>query len=328
MTTQPVDVLVVTALQLERRAVRAHLDNLRVESASSLAADVGTRPTTPQQRIAVIETGAGNVAAALLTVRAEETFRPRFVVMLGIAGGIKDVAIGDVVVASKVYWIEGGKLAPNLMPRPDFAPVSGELLQLARAVASDGTWRSSGRGDAGGWPGAGRAPVAIVAPVVVGEKVVADRSSESARLIAQTYSDAVAVDMEDFGALRGGAASERASVLAIRGISDLLSEKGDADARGSQPLAAANAAAFLFDLLDRLPSQPPVAASPTADDHVSRIIRAGRELYPEGPQQDGLWERAGGDLSRLRMEGPGSTRWWNGIQLVTKGGGGMSPLIR
>jgi adenosylhomocysteine nucleosidase len=326
MTTQPVDVLVVTALQLERQAVRAHLDDIQVETASGLAADLGVSSTRRTQRIVVIETGPGNVAASLLAVRGEEMFRPRYVVMLGVAGGVKDVAIGDVVASSKVYWIEGGKAAPDLKPRPDFAPVSVALLQVARGVATDGAWLSRGRGAAGAWPGAGREPAALVGPIVVGEKVIGDRASNAAEVIAQTYSDAVAIDMEDFGVLRGGAATERASVLAIRGISDLLSEKGDADAQGSQLLAAANAAAFLFDLLDRLPSAPGVAQSPTTDDLSAVAFQVGRELYPEGPQQDGLWERAGGDLSRLRLEGPGSTRWWNAIQLVTRGGGGSISL--
>lgn len=325
MTTKSVDVLVVSALQLERQAVRAHLEDIEIETASGLAADLGTSSTRPAQRIAVIETGPGNVAASLLTVRAEEMFRPQFIVMLGIAGGVKDVAIGDVVVSSKVYWIEGGKVAPDLKPRPDFAPVSAVLLQLARAVATDGTWLSGGSSKAGAWPGAGREPMALVAPIVVGEKVIAEQASSTAEVIAQTYSDAVAVDMEDFGVLRGGAASERASVLAIRGISDLLSEKGDADAQGSQLLAAANAAAFLFDMLDRLPSVPGVG-KPTNDELSTVVLQVGRELYPEGPQQDGLWERAGGNLSRLRFEGPGSTRWWNAVQLVTRGGGGSISL--
>lgn len=329
MTIEQVDVLVVTALKLERLAVRQHLNDVAVERNSTLAADIGSSISRPSQRIAVIETGPGNVGAGLLAARAEEAFRPRYVLMVGIAGGIKDVSIGDVVASSKVYWVEGGKVSPDLRPRPEFAAVSGELLQLARAVATDARWVTRSRVDGGRWPGAERPPTALVAPIVVGEKVVADRASEAARLIADSYSDAVAVDMEDFGALRGGAASERAKVIAIRGVSDLLSEKTEADARGSQPLAAANAAAFLFDLLDRLPaseaaerSHPRDDSRPASHQGFDVLLRAGRELYPEGPNQDGLWERAGGDPARLRMDGPGATRWWNAVRTLKQGGGG------
>lgn len=327
MTLQPVDVVVVTALKLERRAVRAHLDGFKVEALSGLSADVGPSASRPAQRIAVIETGPGNIAAGLLSLRAEENFRPTFMVMLGVAGGLKDVAIGDVVASSKVYWIEGGKANTMFKPRPDFAPVSGELVQLARAVAADDTWIADGRGDAGSWVDTGRGPAALVNPIVVGEKVVADRSSEAAKLISGNYSDAVAVDMEDFGALRGGTATERAKVIAIRGISDMLAEKTNADEKGSQPLAAANAAGFLFNLLDRLPE--PLgkdASSITAESPVNYagVLAVCRELYPDGPQQDGLWERAGGDRSRLQPDGLGATRWWNAIRTLQNGGGGGS----
>lgn len=126
--------------------------------------------------------------------------------------------------------------------------------------------------------------------------------------------------MEDFGALRGGTASERAR--AIRGISDVPSEKSDADATGSQELAAANAAAFLFDMLDRLGMSSVFQGVSATVGRAERILAAGRELYPAGPQQDGLWERAGGDASRLTYDGSGSTRWWNAIRLIEKGGGG------
>lgn len=320
------DIVVVTALQLERRAVRAHLSDFEVEALSGLSADVGWRASRREQRVAVVETGPGNVAAGLVAVRAEETFRPAYMFMLGVAGGVKDVSIGDVVASSKVYWIEGGKAGSMFKPRPDFAPVSGELVQLARAVAADGTWMAGSRGRAGSWVDAGRAPVALVGPIVVGEKVVADRGSEAARLISRTYSDAVAVDMEDFGVLHGGAATERAKVLAIRGISDMLSAKASADRAGSQPLAAANAAAFLFSLIDRLPSSLSRAGGVRAGvdeaDASSEIVAVCCELYPEGPQQDALWERAGGDRSRLQPDGSGATRWWNAIRTLQNGGGG------
>ncbi|MBA2954621.1 hypothetical protein HZF07_12890 [Nocardioides sp. CGMCC 1.13656] len=100
-----------------------------------MAAIIGTSVSSPGQRIAIIETGPGNVSAGILTAQAEETFRPEYIVMFGIAGGVKDVAIGDVVASSKVYWVEGGKAADKFKPRPDFAAVSPSVLQLARAVS-------------------------------------------------------------------------------------------------------------------------------------------------------------------------------------------------
>lgn len=326
MTSADINVLVVTALKLERLAVREHLADVETETSSGLAADIGTSVSSPGQRIAIIETGPGNVNAGILTAKAEETFSPEYIVMFGIAGGVKDVAIGDVVASSKVYWVEGGKAADRLKPRPDFAAVSPSVLQLARAVSADNAWMARAKSNGGTWSGTGREPESFVGPIVVGEKVVIDERAEVARIISQAFSDAIAVDMEDFGALRGGAANERAKVIAIRGISDLMAHKADADAGGAQPLAAANGAAFLFDLLDRLASSTMVAAAeaiaPPPTDRINQFVSVARKLYPGGPEQDAIWERAGGDPSRLNREGAGATRWWHAMQLLENGGGG------
>lgn len=323
-TAIPVDVLIVTALQIERNAIRAHLSNVYVEADSGLFADRGAFIAgTANLNVAVIETGAGNVDAAVLTSRAEELFRPKAIVMAGIAGGLKDVAIGDVVASSKVYWLESGKQGAEFQPRPNFAPVSNSLVQLARAVASEQRWRDRIGESGGAWSPAGRAPDVFVAPIVAGEKVLADWRPEVARLAREFYGDALVVDMEDFGTLRGGRSTERARVLAVRGTSDLVEGKQEADAAGSQPLAAANAAAFVFELLAL-----EATSSETVTVDPSELAARGAELYPEGPQQHGLWARAGGDESRLQPSGPGFPRWWHAAVLLDQGGGGAGISLR
>ena len=43
-------------------------------------------------------------------------------------------------------------------------------------------------------------------------------------------------------------------------------------------------------------------------------------LYPLGPTDQAIWERAGGDLSRLRLSGQGRTDWYRAIQNINRGG--------
>jgi hypothetical protein len=143
-------------------------------------------------------------------------------------------------------------------------------------------------------------------------------------LIRASYGDAVAVDMEDFGTLRGGHAAERARGIAVRGISDLVDGKAAADEGGSQSLAAANAAAFLFEMLARC---VPDNHHHPQGDYRKDLAALGRQLYPDGPQQDGLWERAGGDSSRLLATGTGAARWWHAAGLLLQGGGGQGITI-
>ena len=45
------------------------------------------------------------------------------------------------------------------------------------------------------------------------------------------------------------------------------------------------------------------------------------ELYPGGPDDDGLWERAGGDDADLSIRGDGGTRWRKAVRKIRKGRG-------
>jgi hypothetical protein len=46
------------------------------------------------------------------------------------------------------------------------------------------------------------------------------------------------------------------------------------------------------------------------------------ELYPGGPSDQGIWLRAGGDISRLKLDGTGRSQWFAALRLLQQGGGG------
>jgi len=48
------------------------------------------------------------------------------------------------------------------------------------------------------------------------------------------------------------------------------------------------------------------------------------DLYPEGPSDQGIWLRAGGEISRLKLGGSGRTQWFAALRLLQQGGGGES----
>ena len=326
-----IDALIVTALALEREAVRQHLRDVEVQRVGLTTADLGSFEVNGHEVVvAVIETGPGNIDASTATSSALRELSPQIVLMVGVAGGVKDVEIGDVVASSKVYWIEPGKQTSEgtdgesarsqTFVRPDFGPVSHRLIQTARAVVADAAWRARAGEKSAGVRISGEPAFALVAPLVAVEKVVADPHGPLGQTIRSDFSDAVAVAMEDAGALRAVAEQEVAAAISIRGISDMLEGKAVADQQGGQQLAAANAAAFAFEFLSleiRLSGQPRqnLTDLPALTDLAST-------LYPSGPSERSIWVRSGGDLARLSLNGAGHTQWWSALHELGLGGGG------
>lgn len=51
------------------------------------------------------------------------------------------------------------------------------------------------------------------------------------------------------------------------------------------------------------------------------------ELYPSGPIDQDIWQRAGGDISRLRLNGTGRAQWFSALRTLKQGGGGENISI-
>lgn len=253
--------VIITALGLERQAVVSHLSDVqRVPFPESGALYyVGDFVAAKGKwQVVVAQVGRGNTTAAAGTERAIEQHRPKVALLVGVAGGLKDVRLGDVVVATKVYEYEAGKAGARFQTRPNHGRCTAALLKAAEAEATESNWLAR----LGVPPAAGdEPPRVVVEPIASGSVVVASRRSRLCKFLAEKYGDAVAVEMEGFGFLEAATSHRDVEALVVRGISDVITGKARADAQGWQRTAASNAAAFAFEVLAQYSVGLPIVTS-------------------------------------------------------------------
>lgn len=242
--------VILTALPVEYLAVRQHLTDLKEEThPQGTIYERGKFVSNTQiWDVGIAEVGTGNAGSAIEAERALNYFRPDVLFFVGIAGGIKDVKVGSVVVATKVYSYESGKVSREFLCRPEAGQSSYAIVQRARAEAKKGKWikrlpryiKSE--------------PNVFIAPIAAGEKVIASRKSELFKFLRSNYNDAISVEMEGYGFLKAAFAYPNIQTLVIRGISDLIKDKNandpiEGNEEERQKRASQNASAFAFELL-------------------------------------------------------------------------------
>lgn len=241
--------VILTAIPLEYNSVKNHI--------SSLKEVIHPRGNVYEQglfvgqyhswNIAIAEVGTGNNKSALETERAINYFQPNVIIFVGIAGGVKDLNLGDVVSANIAYGYEHGKVtAVKLLSRPEVGKSSYALLERAKAESKKDNWKER-------TPHYKNYPnlKAIIKPIAAGEKVVTSIRSKVYSLLKNNYNDTVAVEMEGSGFYSACHANEGLHFLIVRGISDLLENKSETDSQGFQQIAADNASAFAFEVLSK-----------------------------------------------------------------------------
>ncbi|GAC1383139.1 MAG: hypothetical protein NVSMB33_10950 [Ktedonobacteraceae bacterium] len=260
--------VILTALEVEYMSVREHLVDLHeVEHKGSLYEQGIFVSAGSSWTVSIAQIGAGNAGAAFEAERAISYFSPDIVLFVGVAGGLKDVTLGDVVAATKIYGYESGKVTnAGFLPRPDVGESSYSLIQRALAEARKADWLQRIAGHT-----AIASPRAFVGPIAAGEKVLASTRSTTFALLQSTYGDALAVEMEGRGFLAATHANEQIQALVIRGISDLIKNKRLSDAQGSQNTAARHASAFAFEILAKLSVQGKHFSQPISYEKVEAL---------------------------------------------------------
>lgn len=312
-------IVIQTALSLEQEAVVSKLSNVTIyeHPETKTQYKVGNYISNGiNLQIVVGRTSQTNVNAAIETERAIQHFNPNFIFFVGVAGGLKDVTIGDIVIGTDVFGYERGKSVNELLPRPKFAFSSYELEMKAVDFSNSEEWKNMAASIANQ---KFQKKVSVYRGTVAsGDKVMASVNSKLFNFLKTNCSHALAVEMEGLGFLEACRPYPLIKSLLIRGISDLVDEKSDSDKKGSQPYASNNATEFLFGFINFLGIKQEIGTLTLK----AKLFEIAAKLYPEGLKDQGLWHRAGGDLSLVQLTTTGKAQWIEALRLVENGGGG------
>ncbi len=312
-------IVIQTALALEQQAVVNKLTDVGdyMHPVSKTIYKVGNYNSSRSNlQIFVGRTTQTNVNAGIETERIIQHFNPTYIFFLGVAGGLKDVKVGDIVIGTDVIGYERGKTKDDFLSRPQFGFSSYEIEQKAVSFAYSDKWKNQ----------SSKLLVkkfhdeisAIPGTIASGEKVIGSNISQLYVFLRTHCSHAIAVEMEGLGFLEACRPYPLIKSLIVRGISDLVDGKEHSEAEGSQPYASNNATEFLFGLIDFIGIKQEIVRLSLRQ----KLSEIATKLYPAGLRENEIWRRAGGDLSLVNLSTTGKTQWIQALILIENGGGG------
>ncbi len=279
---QPVDIVILTVLKEEYDAIcnlfPKATDVIGEVNNPNLNAwkigDVYSSRYKKSYKIAIGMAGrVGTNYSVALTIAALERWEPRYIFFIGIAGGLKEVKKGDVVIADAIYGYEYGKIGKKFSPRSNWTYKTDlGLLNTANAYAIKNKWRKWLKAN----PPEECESRVISGNIASGDKVVDDPSNDFFSEVLDAGHGITAIEMEGAGvgcALEFLRSKGKVSgFLMMRGISDCphAQDEGCLESKTERDLwkkyASAVVAAFTRGLIvDGLPV-PPINSKKKPDE--------------------------------------------------------------
>jgi nucleoside phosphorylase len=260
--TPPVDFVIVTALEEERVAILERLpnpqrlaptdDDIRIYHGTELPVTFSDGSPTAYSVVVVSLLNMGRVDAAVATSDAIRRWQPRYVLLVGIAGGVasRGVGVGDILISDQIvdYELQKVKEADKPEFRWQVHRADPRLLGAAKTLSPEDCLElvKAKRPRKG-------VPKRHVGPIATGDKVIA--SEQLLKDLGGVWTKLIGVEMEAGGAAAAAfQAAQAPGFFMIRGVSDL------ADARKGTPrvdkwrqYACELAASFAVTLLQNGP---------------------------------------------------------------------------
>jgi nucleoside phosphorylase len=252
MTYINYDFAVLSVLAAERKAldtvlcgsITERLDHPTLGEVLTVSIEPISPSRRPLQGLVVSIPSAGRVEAALTAATALEIWRPRYVVLVGVAGGFKarGVEMGDILVSTDIVDCAIQKAAsPDFIIRPRRFSISESLLRIAKTIPTVSGYEF--------WYESLLVNSCVhFGPIASGDIVVA--SSHLVESLLSMNSLLIGIEMEAAGVAAAVAHSNTlVELIEIRGVADLADEHKADEWVNRSCYAAAH---FAGDLLRRL----------------------------------------------------------------------------
>jgi len=318
-----VDFVIITPLEEEREAVLAHLgkpnrlpptnDDIRVYYPAKIPVTF-TDGTASEYGVVLTDLlEMGRVEAANAVGDAIRRWRPRYVILVGIAGGLSKagVQVGDVLISEQIADYELQKLTEEkTLTRWSVHRASPALLAAAKQLRPKDWQRfiREARPQAG-------TPQRHFGPICTGDKVVANGLLDRYR---EVWTKLIGVEMEAGGV--ASAAFQAASApgfLMVRGVSDLADPEKDKVQTGSWRAYACDVAAAFVEAF--LKSGPVVPISQEPDRSTSdpaKLIVVPREFQEAVEKAENDHVNGQATLVLLREEAKRNAWAREGVRLL------------
>jgi nucleoside phosphorylase len=225
-----IDIAILTVLESEYEAAVSRVEDLSpVEGAEAqryrwVRGEIESNSHERPYHVVVGMSGdKGEVAGALATRAMIARWNPRYVLLVGIAGGVGGLAsVGDVVLPDSIWSYEFGHLADGFTPKPGSQyPPDPALLRAALAVQS--AWVHGIRAEP---PGKRPASRVVSGPIASGNKLIESKGSALYSDLVRAEPEFIAVEMEAAGAAAAvvDATDEGYDVgfMMVRAVSDVI----------------------------------------------------------------------------------------------------------
>jgi nucleoside phosphorylase len=251
---ESVDFAIVVALKKELDALLHHIPELKKvqlfpdDTRSYYKANLQNGQGGRYKIIVTLLPSMGNLNAAHATSDLINRWNPRYILVVGIAGGLnrQNQSFGDIIISESIVYYEPGKVRDNQLEVRNRQFLADRTLLDRINNLSDSTWRTRLPARPDGENPNSDIPRIHVGPIASGEKVVAS-AAEVERLLS-TQHNLIGIEMESAGVASAAfSALKKIGFITIRSICDFADDK---KSDNWQSYAAHAASAYLRTFIE------------------------------------------------------------------------------